>query len=122
MEPYLKGELPGVVVHAARVHQGQRVPHGVRVEHAVASRRADAAVSQRRRDHRARFRRHLNRTQLHTGNGKNAVSVLKVWYRNTKCTTFAKSCFIFKQQSRINDNLYNLERKTHKQIKIGLKQ
>lgn len=42
----VEGELSGEVVHAAGVHQAQRVPHRLGAQHALTRDRAYAAVSQ----------------------------------------------------------------------------
>ena len=63
---YLEGELSAVVVHAAGVHEAERVLHRDLAEHFLSRQRTDAAVSQRRRHHRRRLACHLHRAQLTT--------------------------------------------------------
>ena len=61
---YGERELTGIVVHSARVHEGQDVTDGVGFQHLIARRRTDAAVCQCGRNHRHALAVHFHRATL----------------------------------------------------------
>ena len=61
---HLERELARVVVHAARVHERQRVAHRFSRQDLLAGDRANAAVRERRGDDGRRLGVHFRRTQL----------------------------------------------------------
>lgn len=60
----VEGELPGEVVHAAGVHQTQRVPDRLGAQHALACDWTEAAVGQRRRHDAGALTGHLDGAEL----------------------------------------------------------
>ena len=61
---HIEGELSAVVVHAARVHETERIPDGLAREHLFASHRTQTAIGHGCSDDGGRLTRHFHRTQL----------------------------------------------------------
>lgn len=66
---HVKGKLSGEVVHAAGVHEAERVAHGLRAQHALACDWAEAAIGQCGSHHAGAFAGHLDGAQL-AGKGR----------------------------------------------------
>lgn len=60
----MEGELSGEVVHAARVHQTQSVPHRLRAQHTLACDWAEAAIGQSGGHDTGTLAGHLDGAQL----------------------------------------------------------
>lgn len=60
----MESELSREVVHAAGVHEAQRVPHGLGAQHALPSDGTEAAVSQGGGHDAGALARHLDGAQL----------------------------------------------------------
>lgn len=66
---HVESKLPGEVIHAAGVHQAQRVPNGFRAQDALPSDRAETAIRQRCSHHTSRFTRDFDGAQLRGSKG-----------------------------------------------------
>lgn len=63
-DTHVEGKLSREVVHAAGVHEAQRVAHRLRAQHTLTRDRAEAAVGQRGRHDAGTLAGHLDGAQL----------------------------------------------------------
>lgn len=63
-DTHVEGELSREVVHAAGVHEAERVAHRLRAQHTLTRDRAEAAVGQRGRHDAGALAGHLDGAQL----------------------------------------------------------